>query len=69
MIARAKRAMCETAQVYGDFRGMRVTVDISPDQKWKVKKSEGYYWLTRKGGMKLRLTETALCRLFELEDA
>lgn len=68
MIARAKQAMCESAQCYGDFFGMSTIVEIFPDQKWKVRKSGGYYWLTRKGGMKLRLTEAAFCRLFELEE-
>lgn len=67
MIARAKKAMRESAQCYGDFYGMSVIVDIFPDQKWTVRKSGGYYWLNRKGGMKLRLTEKAFCQLFELE--
>ena len=68
VIARAKASVAECAQCYGGFFGMSVVVTLSPFQKWKVRKSGGYYWLTRKGGMKLRLTEAALCRLFDLED-
>jgi hypothetical protein len=68
MIARVKKTVTENIHCYGDLFGVGVVLNIFPEQKWKVRKSGGYYWLTRKGGMTLRLTETALCRLFDLEE-
>ena len=68
MIARPKEKASVLTQCYGDLFGMSISVELSPDQKWNVRKSNGYYWLSRKGVAKLRLTGTALSRLFVLED-
>lgn len=54
-------------ELFGDFFGVSVEVRLSPNQKWAVRKAKKYYWLT-KNGKKLRLTETALCRLFDLAE-
>lgn len=68
MIARPKEPFSVLTQCYGELFGMSISVDLSPDQKWKVKKFDGYYWLSRKGVARLRLTAAALNRLFELEE-
>lgn len=68
MIARPKEQISILTQCYGELYGMSVSVMLSPDQKWKVKKIDGYYWLSRKGVARLRLTAAALSRLFELEE-
>ena len=66
MTAKPKENHIITEQCFGDFTGVTIEVPLVTGQKWTVKKSNGYYWLWRKG-IKLRLTETALCRLFDLE--
>lgn len=68
MIARPKKAAKEMAQCYGEFFGVTSVVTLLQEQKWNVRKSSGYYFLSRKGGAQLRLTEAALSRLFDLED-
>lgn len=67
MIAIPKRYESIVEQCYGDFSGVSVEIPLSAGQKWSVRRYAGYYWLWRKG-IKLRLTETALCRLFDLEE-
>lgn len=51
-------------QTYGDSFGMSVELHLQKEQKWKAKKSGGYWWLSRKG-TGLRLTDAAMNRLFE----
>ena len=67
MIARAKISCATRLYAYAEFNGMAVDVEITPDQKWKVRTADGYIHLTRKGGMHLRLTPAAFHRLFILE--
>lgn len=66
MIARAKTPCDMRFYGYGEFNGVTFDVEVTPDQKWKVRTAEGYFHLARKGGMKLRLTPAAFHRLFEL---
>ncbi len=55
--------MCQT---YGDSFGMSVELHFQKEQKWKAKKHGGYWWLSRKGtGLRLRLTDAAMDRMFE----
>lgn len=67
-IARAKKPCSVRLYAYADFNGVTFDVELTPDQKWKVRTAEGYFWLSRKGGMKLRLTPVAFHRLFDLEE-
>ena len=67
-IARPKAAYAYNALCYGDGSGMTAIAHIDPRQKWRVRKRDGYFHLSRKGGYMLRLTEAAFCRLFVLEE-
>lgn len=67
-VAIAKAIVKETAQLYGDMIGVTTYVEITPEQKWKVRTAAGYIWLSRKGGMVLRLTPNAFQRLFILRE-
>ncbi len=66
MIVKPKKEAKELHQMFGDFFGMSVELHLQDGQKWKAKKSAGYWWLSRKGtGLRLRLTNAAMWRLFE----
>lgn len=67
MIATPKHNGSIVGQCYGDYTGVSVEIKLAVGQKWSVRIRGGCYWLLRKG-IKLRLTETALCRLFDLEE-
>lgn len=67
-IARAKFSYDLRMYAYGEFNGVTVDVEIKPDQKWKSRLLNGYVFLTRKGGVTLRLTQAAFHRLFELKE-
>lgn len=67
-IARAKQPCDVRVYAQGDFSGMTIDLEINTDQKWKVNISGGYVFLSRKGGVTLRLTPAAFRRLFELRE-
>lgn len=49
----------------GDFLGVTAIVNLKTSQKWKAKKSKGYWLIKRKGcPITIRLTEAAFNRLF-----
>lgn len=65
IVVTPKRNAVIHEQCYGDMFGMTVEVTLQKGQKWSAKKSGGYWWLTRKGtGTRLRLTDTAISKLF-----
>lgn len=67
MIAQAKSNFMVDAQCYGDQTGISVKMTVLPGQKWKVAShTGGYYFLSRKGGARIRLTDTAFSRFFEM---
>jgi hypothetical protein len=57
-----------TAQFYGDMFGTSAVIDIAPGAKFNVRRSGGYYWVSRKSGFSLRLTDAAFSRFFKLEE-
>lgn len=66
MTVKPKKDTKDMCQMYGDFFGMSVELNLQDGQKWKAKKSGGYWWLSRKGtGIRLRLTDSAMWRMFE----
>lgn len=66
IVVRPKADAVVHEQCYGDMFGMTVEVTLRKEQKWNAKRSNGYWWLTRKGtGTRLRLTDTAIEKLFE----
>lgn len=67
LIASPKADSVKSAQFYGDEFGMSVFVSFSPNQRWIVKKKDKYWWLRHKGVV-LRLTDTALHRLFNIKE-
>ena len=67
-VAIAKGVVLQKALLYGDMNGVTTYVEITPQQKWKVRTADGYIWLSRKGGMVLRLTPNAFQRLFILRE-
>lgn len=69
MKAICKVRATETAQIFGDMYGVSAIVSLVPEQKWYVQKSNGYYYVWRNGGIKLRLTPTAFNKLFKIEEA
>lgn len=68
MYARPKENSIITEICGGQYTGISVCIQLFREQKWTVKKSGGYYWIWRKGGTKLRMTETAFCLWFDLEE-
>lgn len=66
IVVRPKNESTSLCQTYGDSFGMSVELRLQKKQKWKAKKSGGYWWLSRKGtGLRLRLTDAAMSRMFE----
>lgn len=66
ILARPVADVQHMVHCYGDLYGVAVSIDLHPDQKWRVvSKSNSYIFLRRKGGVTLRLTPTAFDRLFE----
>ena len=61
---RAKRDFVIDSMCYGDQSGMSVKTPVSVQTKWVAKKKDGYWWLSHKG-VRLRLTECAMSKLFE----
>lgn len=67
MIAQAKSDFMIDTQCYGDQFGISVKMPVLSTQKWKViSHNKGYYTLSRKGGARIRLTDAALSRFFEI---
>lgn len=66
--ARAKQPCDVRVYAHGDFSGMTIDLEITPDQKWKAHSVSGYILLSRKGGVTLRLTPAAFRRLFEFRE-
>ena len=67
MIAVCKKKATEHAQVFGDMYGVHITINLIPNQKWHVKKDGKYFHVWKQNSVKLRLTESAFNRLFEIE--
>ena len=65
MIVKAKNSGKIHENCYGDYLGCTVEVKIQTDWHWKARHANGYWWVTRKGGVTLRLTDAAFYRLFE----
>lgn len=67
MVAQAKSDFTIDTQCYGDQLGISVKMPVLSAQKWKVvSHSKGYYTLSRKGGARIRLTDAAFSRFFEI---
>jgi len=48
--------------------GMMVSVDLSPQQPWRARLSNGFYWLTRKPGFRISMTPIEAHRLFDIRE-
>ena len=65
MIAQAKSNFMIDSQCYGDQFGISVKMPVLTEQKWQIEShSNGYYFLSRKGGARIRLTDAAFSRMF-----
>ena len=67
MIAVCKKTLTERAQVFGDLYGLTVTVNLIIGQKWHFKKDRKYFTVWKQNSVKLRFTEAAFHRHFEIE--
>lgn len=66
IVVTPKKEVKGNAQFYGEAFGMTAIVSLTPGQVWDADFRKGYWTLRRKGkGVELRLTETAMNRMFE----
>ncbi len=56
------------AQLFDVLYGVSVGVKLEVGQIWRVTKTGGYYYAKR-GTCKLRLTQSAFNKLFDIEEA
>ena len=55
------------AQLFSEAYGATIIMDLHPDQKWKITKHQ-HWWYLKRNGMTLRLTDSALQKLFTMDN-
>ncbi len=53
--------------IAGETRKILTTVGLSKGQKWKAKKGHGWWWIHRVAVVNVRLTDSEMERLFDIE--
>ena len=67
MIAKPKQA--DFISVCEEYNGVYCSIELRPNQKWKVRKQKNHFILTRKGtGITLRLTGRIFNECFEVRE-
>ena len=67
IVVRPKIDTClETAQFYGDLFGVSALLKLNTKQIWKAHKSGKYWVIKGKGDFQMRVTESAMNKLFEM---